>query len=158
MAVVTTSDIPHFDRVLSDLAAFASIIYVGYSARTFRRQTRQMQADSAKAQAQSQHFEDVLKGVEAGPGIEARPSLVQRMAKLEDSHQTLVDKTDQQSVVLNKIFAQLQPDHGSSLADKVDALTDRMLDHLSLHAEPTPPPKPQQRRRPQPRTEKKDPQ
>ena len=147
---------PHLDRVISDVAALASIVYVSYSARTFRRETRRMKQDSAIAQAQSQHFEDVLKGVEAGPGIEARPSLVQRMAALEASHQALNAKTDQQNIVLAKILGLLTPNHGSSLPDKVDMLNDTILSHLESHAKPENRPNPQRNRRssrPKPITE-----
>lgn len=147
---------PHLDRVISDVAALSSIVYVSYSARTFRRETRRMKQDSATAQAQSQHFEDVLKGVEAGPGIEARPSLVQRMAALEASHQALNIKTDQQNVILAKILGLLTPNHGSSLPDKVDFLNESMLSHLETHAKPENRPNPQRNRRsprPKPTTE-----
>jgi hypothetical protein len=134
--------------VVSDLAALASIVYVTYSARTFRRESRRLKEDSAAALVQAQHFEDVLKGVDAGPGIEARPSLVQRMASLEESHKTLDRKTDAQNVVLAKILGLLTPNHGSSLPDKVDQLTETVVHHLEAHSD-NPPPSP--RRRPAPK-------
>ena len=72
-----------------------------------------------KAQA-----EDVLLGVEAGPGIESRPSLVARMATVEQGHQQLVS-------TVNEIKQQVVPNGGDTktLGDTVQRLEKTLTAH-----------------------------
>ena len=115
----------HFDRVIADVASLTSIVYVSIVGRTFRR-------DIKVRKEQEQHLDDVIKGVAEAPGVEARPSLVQRLKSVEDGYRALDKKTDSQNEVLDKILGQLQD--GSVLMGKIDQLQVAFMSHLEGHA------------------------
>lgn len=119
----------HLDRILADFASLAAIVYSSFMARNFRK-------DVAQRKEQEQHFEDVLKGVEKAPGIEARPSLVERLGGVEAAYAKLDRKTDDQ----NKVLVQILTEVG-----KIDKLNGAFITHLENHAAKpatrTPPPR-----------------
>jgi len=134
----------HFDRIIADVASLTSILYVSIVGRTFRR-------DMKVRKEQEQHLDDVIKGVAEAPGVEARPSLVQRLAAVEEGYKKLDKKTDDQNVVLEKILGQLQD--GSALMGKIDVLSTAFMTHLEGHARDIPKSSgTQPRRRPRPQS------
>lgn len=106
---------------IADTVAVFSLVYSAYAVRGFRKESKEKRGED-------QRFLDTLKGVKKMPGVEEKPSLVERFVVLEK-------KTDDQSVILKEILNQLAPDHGTSLVSKVDSLNGVFIDHLGNHSE-----------------------
>jgi len=128
----------HIDRVIADVAALASVLYVAFSTRVWRKEVRSHRDEQ-------QRFLDVLQGVSKGPGIEERPSLVERTATIERHNTEIQTRLTTQDTMLQRIFAEVTGTGPNSLAANVSRLTETLQDHLSAHiAEP--PPRPRTRR------------
>jgi hypothetical protein len=135
----------HADRVIADIAALASVLYVAFSTRQWRKE--------AKVQRQeSQRFLDVLQGVKQGPGIEERPSLVERTATIERHNTEVQTRLTSQDAVLQRILAEVTGTGPNSLASSVSQLNETMQSHLTAHIAA---PQPRQRTR-RPTSDPKD--
>ena len=108
------------DRVIADMAASGSIIYVTLMSRAMRREQKQ-------SREEQRQFWDVLKGVQPAPGIEERPSLVERLASLEKE----TTNTSQLNIGQNQTLERIVQDLGK--LDKIDELTKALLNHLENH-------------------------
>ena len=109
-----------FDRFVSDLAASASVVYVTIMSRSMRKEQR-------ASRDEQRQFWDVLKGVQPAPGIEERPSLVERLASLEKETTRTSMLNEGQNATLEHIVQEL------AKLDKIDELTKALLNHLENH-------------------------
>ena len=135
----------HADRVIADVAALASVLYVAFSTRTWRREVKTHREEQ-------QRFLDVLQGVKQGPGIEERPSLVERTAAIERHNTEVQTRLTAQDAMLQRIFAEVTGTGPNSLAANVSRLNETLQDHLTAHIAA---PQPRQRTR-RPNNDPKD--
>lgn len=116
----------HVDRIIADVAALASVLYVAFSTRQWRKEAKSHRDEQ-------QRFLDVLQGVRAGPGIEERPSLVERTATIERHNTEVQTRLSTQDAMLQRILAEVTGQGPNSLAANVSKLNDTLQDHLSAH-------------------------
>ena len=114
----------HLDRIVADLSSLAAILYTSLMYRSYRKET-------IRTAERERQYNDVLKGVSAGPGIEARPSLVERLGGIEKQ---FVASNAAQTRLLDEILSQIKPVGGPSLLERIEKVNALVIDHLAFHA------------------------